>query len=446
MKKYVTNNRNRLLLLLCSMLFCGLISCNAIGKSNETVKAVEKTDSCQLDSKNSYEVYIPQRSNPDEKLPLLVIIDSHGSGKFALGKFKPAANQYPAVIVASNLIKNGFGNYEGAIQTLIDDVHQKYPVGETVFMTGFSGGARMSLGYALTHPVNGLILCGALANPDQINALRCPVISISGMDDFNFMETAQYLFQEQSIPGNLKIELTNASHDWPDSVMLSNAFGFLHLSCQAADIPSPTKSQLTTFCHNQQARIDSLKQQGDFLKAAVLARNMSSTVPFNSDQTFASKYKDLKDNSEYSSQLNRLKKCLDFETTVRQPYIDDFMTKDSVWWKNEINTTNEKIKTVQDSYTKDMYRRIKGFWGIACYSLGNQAIQAQNGEALNKIISIYHQLEPENPYVLYFSAFPSFWKGNNETTISILKKAIKAGFTDMGQLKRDFPEAVNSKL
>ena len=86
--------------------------------------------------------------------------------------------QYPAVLIASNLVKNGFDGYDGAIQTLIDDVHQKYPVGEVVFITGFSGGARMALGYALVHPVNGLILCGALANADQLNAVHCP--------DFNF--------------------------------------------------------------------------------------------------------------------------------------------------------------------------------------------------------------------------------------------------------------------
>ena len=52
---------------------------------------------------------------------------------------------------------------------------------------------RQALGYALTHKLSGLILCGALASADQINAITCPVFAISGMDDFNFMETAQYL-------------------------------------------------------------------------------------------------------------------------------------------------------------------------------------------------------------------------------------------------------------
>ncbi|MHB9141327.1 MAG: hypothetical protein ACYC25_05590 [Paludibacter sp.] len=437
---------NRLFLLLYSMLFCTLISCSGTGKSNETVKAVEKSDSCKLDSKNTYEVFIPERNNSVGKLPLLVIIDAHGDGKFALNKFKEGAKQYPIVLIASNLIKNGFEGYEGAIQTLVEDVRQKYPIGERVFMTGFSGGARMVLGYALSHQVNGLILCGALANPDQINALRCPVISISGMDDFNFMETAQYLFQEQLAPVNLKIELTNASHSWPDSLMLANELGFLRLSCQTDDIPSLPKSQLELYCQHQQSRIDTLKMQGDFLKALLVSRNMASTEPFNNDKTFASTYETLKINPGYLNQMQKLEKCLNFEISVRQPYMDDFRTKDTLWWKNEISTTDEKIKTEQDAFTKDMYMRIKAFLGIVSYTFCRQAIKERNMEGLNKILSIYRMLEPENPDMLYFSSFPYLWKGNNEATLSMLKKALKAGFSDRSQLKNDFPESISSKL
>jgi len=436
---------NRLFLILYSMLFCSLVSCSGSNKSTDTVKAVEKTDSCQMDSKNLYEVYIPPRKN-DAKLPLLVILDAHGSGKFALEKFKQCANQYPAVLIASNLIKNGYEGYEQAIQTLVDDVRQKYPVGETVFMTGFSGGARMALDYGLAHPVNGLIMCGALAGPDQLHALHCPVISISGMDDFNFMETAQYLFQDQSTPANLKIELTNGSHNWPDSILLGNALGFLYLSGNKAGKPSADEKQLKIYCHQQQARMEVLKQQGDFLKSLLIARNMASSEPFNNDPSFASAYKELKTSQGYMSQLNRLKKCLQVEISMRQPYLEAFQNKDTLWWKKEISTTDMKIKTEQDAFTTDMYRRIKSFLGIAAYSLCKQAVNQQNAVELNKILSVYRILEPENPDMLYFCAFPSFWLGKDEATVNQLKKALKAGFSDRSQLKKDFPGSITSKL
>jgi dienelactone hydrolase len=436
----------RLLLFILTPLVIILVSCGGKGKPGDAIPAVEKTDSCRLDPKNRYEVYIPPRNSATGKLPLLVIIDPHANGKAAIDKFIPAVETYPAIVVASDLVKNNFVNYDVAIKALIDDVRQKYPASETVFLTGFSGGARMALGYALNHRSGGLILAGALASADQLNALHCPVFSISGMDDFNFMETARYLFQEKSIPANLNIELTGASHDWPDPQRLANAFGFLYLSCRAADIPPVSKSQLKEYCKIQLTRIDTLKENGEYLKAAQVARNMMSTAPFNSDKSFSAGYSDLKANPGFISQMNRLEKCLNMEINARQPYLDAFMTKDSLWWKNEIRSIEQKIKTEQDPFTVDMYLRIKGYWGIACYSLGNQTVKERDPEKLGRIVTVYRMLEPENSYAIYLSAFPYYWKGDNAAAIAILKKAIDEGFADMGQLRSEFPEAVSSKI
>jgi dienelactone hydrolase len=427
-------------------LFLSLSSCTASNQYSKIIPAVESTVFCRSDSTNTYELYIPERVGSQQKLPLLLILDAHGSGKFALNKFKDAANQYPVVLVASNIVKNGFEGYDGAIQTLIQDVRSNYPVGQTVFVTGFSGGARMALGYALAHPVNGLILCGALAGADQIHAVHCPVLSISGMDDFNFMETASYLFQEQSIPGNLKIELTDASHSWPDSLMLANAFGFLFFSCQTPESASFSKADFQQYCRHQQARIDSLKQHGDFLKAVLVGRNMATTDPFSSNEALVATYHELKSSSDYLGQLSRLKTSFDFEKSVRQPYLEAFYTKDMLWWKNEIRTVEEKIRTEKDSYTKDLYLRIKGFWGIVSYSLCKQAVKDKNAEVLSRILPIYRMLEPENPDMWYFSAFPDLWKQNNDAAVSLLQKALKAGFSDVKQLKMDFPKEITSKV
>ncbi|WP_340111924.1 hypothetical protein [Maribellus mangrovi] len=424
------------------VLLYGLQSCNQAGKPEKLVPVIIKTDSCQQDPKHTYEVFVPQRKNTVEKLPVVILLDAHGGGKLALNRFKAGAEQYPVILAASNLVKNAYANYPTAIQTLLEEVRQKYPTDQTVFISGFSGAARMALGYASSHPVNGLIMCGALSGADQIRALSCPVISISGMDDFNFVETAQYLFQEQTIPGNLKIELTNASHSWPDSSMLADALGFLYLS----ENPSADKSLIKAYCNNQHERIDKLKQQGDFLKATLLAWNMSSTAPFNTDKDFAAEFFNLKTGDDYKSQVKKLEKCLKFEMSVRQPYLEALTTKDSLWWQNEINSINKKLSTEQDSFNVDMYRRIKAFWGIACYSLGNQAIAKKESAKLENILAAYKILEPENPETLFFSAFLLYWKGDQEETISTLKKAREAGFSETDRLKSAFPKNIISQL
>ncbi len=421
-----------------SILFLSLmLSCKGASKSSFSQEMIQKSDSCVSDSKNSYEIYIPQHAG-EAKMPLLVILDSHGSGKFALQKFKQASNQYGIALVASNLVKNGYSDYDNAIQRLVEDVRQKYPVNENLFLTGFSGGARMALGYATMHSPNGLILCGALGNAQQIRSVSSSVISIVGMDDFNFLETAQYMFNDNEAPANLKIELTNASHSWPESSTLTDAVGFLLLSTKS--------SAADAFCKQQMTRIDSLKKQNHWIQAGLVAHNLSSIPVFNKNQVFTKKSDSIQSAHEYLSQMQNLAQSLNEEMTLRQKYIDAFSSKDEKWWNAEINLTNEKILHSTSLFEKDMYQRIKSFWGIVCYSYCKQAVAQHNEEVLAKTIMIYKQIEPQNPDMYYYSAFIPFWQGNEGETVSRLKMAVKAGFNDNNQLKSDFPVAITAKI
>lgn len=417
------------------------VSCNGGTQSHESGKAIEKTDSCVSNSKNSYEVYVPAKESATEKFTLLIILDSHGGGKFALQKFKQAANEYNLVLVASNLVKNGYPDYDKAVQTLIEDARQKYPVNEITYLTGFSGGARMALSYALAHPTNGLMLCGALGDSRQIGALSCPLVSVSGTDDFNFVETAQFMFQEASIPANLKIELTNESHSWPSCQKLTDALGYLVFSTSSTD-----NTLSTNFRKKQQARIDSLQKQHDWIKAELIARNMTFMENLDKDKKFSTIYQSLRSSPSYTSQMQNLGQCLNNEMTMRQSYLDAFSSKDEIWWKNEIASTDEKIKNAQDVFSKDMYLRIKSFWGIVCYSYCKQASAQRNESMLSKTLLIYKAVEPQNADMFYFSAFLPFWKGNDASAVAKLGQAVKAGFSDFGQMKKDFPEIITTKI
>lgn len=391
--------------LLFSLLLCsGLASCGNAGTKAATIPVALCTDRCVSDSANSYEVFVPERKNADQTFPLLVILDPHGSGKSALSHFRLAAEHYPAVLVASNLVKNNLPGYEEVIQELIDDVRSKYPISKVIFLTGFSGGARMAIGYAMNHPMNGLILSGALAGPDELQKVGCLVYSLSGTDDFNFMETAQYLFQESSIPENLKIEFIHSIHSWPDSLTLADAFGFIQLACPETETTSDFL--LKDFGKQQSEKIASLRSQGELLNALLVARNMSTTDPFSKDKMFSDTYHSLKTSPEFSAQMNLLMQNLQHELQVRQPYLEALQTKSTDWWKKELKTVENQIQNAPDPFTKDAYRRIKAFWGIACYSFCNQAVEQHNAKMLEQILPIYQMLEPENPDMLYFSAVP----------------------------------------
>ena len=412
-----------------------------MNKKATTSQLTALTDSCQNNPSNVYEVYIPPVAGNAGKIPLLLVIDSHGAGRFAIGKFKTAAKKYPVVLIASDLIKNDFQGFVPAIRSLVEDASKKYPVNGKVFLAGFSGGARMALNYAMTNPVSGLILCGALAQPRQLETLRCPVFSISGLDDFNFIETAQYIINAAMAPKNLTIELTNDSHEWPEEAILANAFGFLMLTQNSAN-----KAATAQFCTIQKERIDSFEKRNELVKAGLIARNMSVYERFNKKTDFKSIYTSLRNLEAYRNQLTQLKKSLRFEMQAREPYFHALQDKDTTWWKNEIKNLEEKAGKEQNLIEQSMYRRIKGFWGIACYSISKEFIATHNPHALNRILAIYKTLEPENPDVYYFSCFPDYWKGNREATVSALIKAREHGFSDLEQMRKDFPDSITRKV
>ena len=436
------NNMSKFFLTI-SLLVVGWASCSSGSQSrkDEPTQAYEKTDSCTSNAQNSYEVYVPARTSRAEKLPLLIILDSHGGGKFALQKFKQAADKYGVALAASNLVKNGYPNYEQAIQSLLEDVRTKYPVNETIYLTGFSGGARMALGYASNHAANGLLLCGALGSPQQIGALSCPVVSVSGTDDFNFVETAQYLFQAAAMPQNLKIELTEQSHSWPSNEMLTNAFAYIVLAGKPID-----DTQVADFQKTQQIRIDSLLQQRNWIKAELVSQNMTESATFDPNKHFSATCDSLKSSEGFTSQMQLLGQSLNTEMNLRQTYLNAFSTQDEAWWKKEIASVDEKTKNASDNFTKDMYLRIKGFWGIVCYSYCKQAAAQRNEALLSKILLVYKAVEPQNPDMFYFSAFIPMWKGNEASAVDLLKKALSLGFSDLGEMKKNFPETIVSQI
>lgn len=78
------------------------------------------------------------------------------------------------------------------------------------------------------------------------------------------------------------------------------------------------------------------------------------------------------------------------EQTIKQQYIQAFNTKDLDWWRSEIATLNRK-KSQQL-----MNERLLGFISLACYSLGNRALQQNDLPSTEKILSIYRMADPEN--------------------------------------------------
>ena len=369
-----------------------LLACQFSENKNHTQNpAIEKTDSCLSHPAHTYQVFVPVRGGENSQLPLLIAIDSHASGQNAVNHLKKAVTKYPAVLVASNLIQNNDPHYIQELGELIADVKKKYPIGKQVYFIGFSGGARMALGYAANHPANGVIACGAFANNQQLAAIKCPVTGIIGMDDFNFAEVARYILQPETTPANVHIELSQASHKWPSPKRLTDVFAWFRLSEKSA-----LKQHLTDFVKAQKLRIDSLKTKGEFIQAACIGRNMASVEAFEKAGSFREDLNKLISQAAYREQLTQLNQSLQFEGQMRQYYSQALLKKDEPWWKKEITTLHENMLSEPNVMKRMAYKRLSGFIGIICYSYTRQLAEQKDVPNLEQILMVYRLAEPEN--------------------------------------------------
>lgn len=388
-------------LFILSVLLGVAAGCHPSNKITDNTDVIEQTDTCRSNSAHTYQVFVPAHQKTDHDLPLLVAVDPHGSGKTAIDHLKQAAAKYPAVLVASNLIQNNDPNFIKELDELVADARQRFSPGTHVYLVGFSGGARMVLGYAANRMVDGVIASGAFAAPDQLSAIKCPVMGLIGMDDFNFLETAQYVLSPESMPSNAHIELTRASHEWPGKDRLANVFGWFRLSDESDKRFG--SQQIKQYIKDQQARIDSLAEVGDLIQAACISRNMAATDRFEKIGSFRSEANDLNNKDSYKKQLSQLVESLRFEVNMRQTYGQALLAESEDWWKKEISALHEKVNSEPDAMTQMAYKRLSGFLGIVCYSYSGQFAAQKDVPRLEQILKIYRLAEPDNPDMKHFS-------------------------------------------
>jgi len=365
--------------------------------------AIDRTETCLSNKKHTYQIFVPEVDASFRQIPLLISIDPHGDGKLAVNGFKEAAQKYQVVVVGSNLIKNNNTNYIEELDELIADVKSRYPVGNYLFVGGFSGGARMAIGYATNHKVDGVIAYGALASAKQIAALNNRVISVIGFDDFNFIEVAPFVIDPQQMPSNLLLETIDATHAWPQKNILQQTLGYMLLSTMPPGTPNEKKKMVQEYTTQQKSRIDNLMKTSNYVQAALITRNLFQFSYFEREGSFFSLFDQISNDTKYLQQVDKLSKSVQFEVNIRNGFYSAILEKDSAWWKQDIDLINSKIEAEKEEFMLAAYKRIKGFLGIFCYSLCERFTEEKNVLNLEKVLMVYRMAEPKNPDVQKFT-------------------------------------------
>ncbi len=390
-------------------------------------------DSVLAHPENRYQILVPEGLDASRALPLVIVIDAHGDGAMAAGKFRPAVRHFPCLVAGSDLIRNNIQGYEKALMQLLDDIMKKYPVDrQNIIISGFSGGARMAFAFALHYPVRGVLMCGA--GPGE-EGPSCPVYAISGRGDFNFSE--QYVRPD---PRSLSDDRFTADyfhgiHEWPGPQQLSDALFFLLREMKQMDpLRKKRSDELLRMA-------DSLETSGDRIMAWKSIEKAAKISVGNGEKERAlQKGEALLNEATFRDAIRTLEHDLQQEKSLQQTYYDHLLSGNTGWWKDELSRLRSQIENTGNGPEKDHYLRLKGYIGILLYSVINQVIHSDPGNArLEGMLDIYQMAEPENPDVYYFRALHACQSGNRESCAENLKRSLELGFTDTRKLKDEFP-------
>ncbi len=432
------NSLQKALMIIPAMMLI-LVSC---GNRADTpsCQSVMKADTCREDESHTYIVYVPAHSSECDLMPLVIIIDPHGSGAYAISHFIQAAETYKCILGASDLVRNNYAGYNMAIESLINDMQYKYPVGNKIYLAGFSGGARMVLSFAQHHRTNGVLACGALAAKEQINAIKSNIYALSGRADFNFPEVADFILNEPEKPPNLKIQLTGEMHQWPSPEDLSHALGWLYLNDRPSDTRCIRQSViLREFAGKGKELADSFLRNDQYIQTKMICQNMLEIKDLPDRRIFEEMIETAGNNPALFEEISQLRKSLQFEYRIREAYYSAIGSKDMVWWNREINDLNSRLEAGKDLTMHFALMRIKAFLGIVCYSLANNALRTDDLNTAAKILEIYQLVEPANPDMFYFFALYYLNTGDKGLVSESIRNALENGFSDTVKIKREFP-------
>jgi pimeloyl-ACP methyl ester carboxylesterase len=190
---------------------------------------------CRDKPDQSYALYLPTGYAVTKAWPLIAAFDPAARGSLPLERFKEAAERYGFIVCGSNNSRNGpWAPTAEAAEAMLNDVTARFPIDDKrIYLTGFSGGARVATRMAIIFAgrVAGVIGCGAgfptgIAPPASLTFSYFGAI---GNEDFNYPEMKQLDRDLAAGAAQHRIQTFDGGHAWPPSELCVRAVGWLEI-------------------------------------------------------------------------------------------------------------------------------------------------------------------------------------------------------------------------
>lgn len=375
------------------------------------------------DTSLSYAIYIPVNTARKDSL-VFIFFDPHGNGELPVNMYKNLADKFGITLIGNNNSANGtdFNTISSNFSVLLNELKSTYNIEEkNTALWGFSGGAKAAIyNTGLNNNIAYCIYGGAVMNVQNQNV---ELLGFNGKQDMNHTDLLAFASQQQNNPKHFQIEF-NGIHAWPDTTTAEDAFRWILLKkMQKKEIPTDRIYAAKCFGYYKK-QTDKLAQSDKLTDAF---QNCNKSIRFLQTLTATAYFTKQKDSISkkplFKKQAQELQATFVKESQLKTQYQSNFLSKDTVYWKKEI----EQLWLASKTDPTGIYNRLLGFLSLAGYSYANQAFQANDIKALEQILFIYQHSDPTNSEQAFMRAKLFALKNENENAKTALKEAIQLG-------------------
>lgn len=396
-------------------------------------KGVTAQLSCKLDVTNTYEIYLPTTLIDTAVYPVVVFFSPQGDGKVPVEKYKAIAEEWEFILVGSNYTKNGMdanlamngGN------NLINDVVSRFNVDPArLYLSGFSGGARIAGGLALQRmDVTGVICCSA--TPPESVAPR-GYVGIAGLGDMNYLEMKKFQ-ATQSGASLSELLVFDGKHEWPSPIMMENAMLMISLYQPGTAQSGDMNKMSDTLTANVLKQCDTLSQISCMLEDNLLASVERAEKNYSGSGAIAERRKKVS-SSCVKSDEQKWKDVETQENDLQTVLQESILSHDTIWWRDNADAYFETAKTGAEKF---MRQRLRGYTSLLCYTYCNQAFSMNNVHAAEKLVKVYSIVDPSNNEWAYLQSGLYMRLNMTSEAIVSMNKAVELGFKDRKRVEKD---------
>ena len=398
---------------------------------------------CRQDNNVSYALLLSANYDTASEFPVIFFADPHADGLLPVEKYRELANHFGYIFIGNNNSKNGKSLEENAafMDVMMQDALKRFSINKNrIYASGFSGGSKVA-GYAGKNNflIKGVIACGA-AIPLSLSlaAKQFIYIGIAGNEDFNYTQMKQQDLDLNKTVMPHQLLTFDGKHEWCPVEIMDEAITGIELDAMKKKIIPVKQKLVDDFILKSETMAASLDKAQKKYELAHHFRKMVNFLDGLTDvSTYKQKAEEIENSDVYKKEAKAKQETETKEEALKNQYVQLFAEKDEGWWKTEIQSINQRIKTGSNKEEVLIQKRILSYLSLAAFSYSNNALKQDNLDAAVHYLTLYKIIDPPNSEHSYMLAEVSAIKNEADKSVSYLKDAVKLGFNDVARLEND---------